>query len=61
MIDEGIQNILRDIDEIVSKGHLLENGFGTINIKKSQINSQLTLNGSNHSRFRLNWFQIYPN
>ena len=52
---------MRDIDEMVSKGHLLENGFNTININKSQISSQLTLNGSNHSHFRLNWFQIYSN
>ena len=49
---------MRDIDEIVNRGHLLENG---ININKSQISSQLTLNGSNHSHLKLNWFQIYPN
>ena len=37
---------MRDIDEMVSRGHLLENGFSTININMSQISSQLTLNGS---------------
>ena len=42
------------IDKMVSSGHLLENGFSTININRSQISSQLTLNGSNHSYFRLN-------
>ena len=50
-----------DIDEIMSRGHLLENSFSIININRSQISSQLTLNGSNHSHFRLNWFQIYSN
>ena len=30
---------------MVSKSHLLENGFSTININKSQISSQLILNG----------------
>ena len=44
------------MDEMVSGGHLLENGFSTIKINRFQINSQLTLNGFNHSHFRLNWF-----
>ena len=52
---------MRDIDEMVRRGHLLENDFSTININKSQISSQLTLNGSNHSHFKVHWFQIYSN
>ena len=40
---------MRDIDEMVRRGRLLENDFSTININKSQISFQLTLNGSNHS------------
>ena len=49
-----IQNILRDINEMVNRGHLLENNFSTININRSQISFQLTLIGSNHSYFRHN-------
>ena len=37
---------MRDIDEMVSICHLLENDFSTININMSQISSQLTLNAS---------------
>ena len=37
---------MRDIDEMVSRCHLLENDFSTININMSQISSQLTLNAS---------------
>ena len=33
---------MRDIGEMVSRGHLLENDFSTININRSQISSQLT-------------------
>ena len=36
----------------------INNYFSTININRSQISSQLTINGSNHSHFRLNWFQV---
>ena len=52
---------MRDINEMVNRGHLLENNFSTISINRSQIGFQLTLIGSNHSHYKLNWFQIYPN
>jgi len=39
---------------MVSRGHLLENNFSTININSSQISFQLTLIDSNHFHFRLN-------
>ena len=48
-----IQNILRDINEMVSRGHLLGNNFNTININRSQISFQLTLIDSYHSHLRL--------
>ena len=37
---------------MVSRGHLLENDFSTININRFQISSQLTLNDSNYPHFR---------
>ena len=36
----------------------INNYFSSIHINRSQISSQLTINGSNHSHFRLNWFQV---
>ena len=49
-----IQNSLRAINKMVSRGHLMENNFSTININGSQISFQLTLIGSNYSHFRRN-------
>ena len=44
---------------MVSRGHLFENDFSTININLSQISSQLTLNGSNqimtHHHFQIDY------
>ena len=51
---------MRDINEMVSKNHLLENNFSIININGLQINFQLTLIGSNYFHFIFNQFQIYP-
>ena len=56
-----MQNILSDINEMVSRGHLSENSFSIININSPRISFQLTLIGANHFYFKLNQFQIYRN
>ena len=52
---------MRDINEMVSRGYLLENSFNIININRLQISFQLTLIGSNFFYFIINLSQIYPN
>ena len=39
---------MRDINEMMNRGHLLENNFSIININGPQISFQLILIGSNH-------------
>ena len=52
---------MRDINEMVRRGHLLENSFSIININMPQISSQLTWIVSNYFYFKINQFQIYTN
>ena len=47
---------MRDINEMVRRGHLSKNNFSIININRSQISFQLTLIDFNHFDFRLNQF-----